>query len=269
MKLSAIIPSWKDPLLVKTVQSLLDTSELGDSREVICVLDGYWPSFQLVDDPRVRYIHLGQNRGMRDAINAGISVSRGEFIMRADEHIMFGQGFDKIMVSTCQPNWIMTARRFFLDPNQWKVMGEPYLDYEKLVIQKPAPPHQPKFSGQRWKSRDKARAKYQVDETMAMQGSCWVMPRQWWDDVIVELQTEGYGPLTQDSHEMVFKTWQAGGHLMLNKNTWFAHKHRSFPRTHNSGTKENPANTQESGLYCLKVWGDYYNQEVRPAWGMK
>jgi hypothetical protein len=41
---------------------------------------------------------------------------------------------------------------------------------------------------------------------------------------------------------MVFKTWKAGGKLMLNKNTWHAHKHRSFARTHNNGTEENPAN---------------------------
>ena len=43
------------------------------------------------------------------------------------------------------------------------------------------------------------------------------MKRSWWDRVIGELQTEGYGPLYGDSHEIVFKTWQAGGHLMVNK----------------------------------------------------
>ena len=32
---------------------------------------------------------------------------------------------------------------------------------------------------------------------------------------------------------MLFKTWNAGGKLMLNKKTWYAHKHRDFNRTHN------------------------------------
>jgi hypothetical protein len=257
MKLSVIIPSWKDPLLIRTIDSLLSSSELGDQLEIIAVLDGYWPSFELRDDPRVRYAHLGKNRGMRGAINAGVSLACGEFIMRTDEHCLFGQGFDRIMTEACQPNWIMTARRFFLDPKQWQVMDVPFVDYEKLVIQEDT-----KFSGRPWRSRDKNRRGLLVDETMAMQGSCWVMPRQWWLDVIGELQTEGYGPLYQDSHEMVFKTWQAGGHLMLNKETWFAHKHRSFSRTHNYGKTE----ATPGWKYSLDLWRGYYETEIRSKW---
>ena len=75
IKLSVVIPSYKDPLLVKTIDSLLVNSELGDQLEIIAVLDGYWPEFELRGDPRVRYIHLGQNRGMRGAINAGVLIS--------------------------------------------------------------------------------------------------------------------------------------------------------------------------------------------------
>lgn len=256
--LSVVIPSWEDPLLVRTIESLLTRSELGDQLEIIGVLDGYWPEFDLLGDPKVRYIHLGKNRGMRDAINAGVSVSRGEFIMRTDEHCCFAQGFDRIMTESCEPNWIMTARRYFLDPVKWEVMDDqPYVDYEKLVIQENT-----KFAGQRWRSRDEERKDMMIDETMAMQGSVWVMPRKWWDEVIGKLQTEGYGPLYQDSHEMVFKTWKAGGKLMLNKNTWFAHKHRSFSRTHNYGTAE----AMPGWTYSLNLWKDYYENEIRPIW---
>jgi hypothetical protein len=179
--------------------------------------------------------------------------------MRTDEHCHFAKGFDKSMTDVCRSNWIMTARRFFLDPYKWEVMDVPYVDYEKLTIQEGK-----KFSGQRWKNRDRVRKKKMIDETMAMQGSCWVMPRKWWDDVIKELQTEGYGPLYQDSHEMVFKTWQAGGKLMLNKNTWFAHKHRSFSRTHNYGTTE----AMPGWSYSLNLWKDYYENEIRGKWGI-
>ena len=256
--LSVIIPSYKDPLLVKTIDSILENSE-GDI-EIIAVLDGYWPSFELRIDPRVRYIHLGRNRGMRGAINAGISVSRGEFIMRTDEHCMFAKGFDTAMTGACQPNWIMTATRYFLDPYKWEVMDIPPFIYEKLKIR------DGKFEGQRWPGRDKERKNMMIDETMSMQGSVWVMPRKWWDEVIGELQTEGYGPLIQDSHEMVFKTWQAGGKLMLNKNTWFAHKHYSFTRTHQQGTPENPANNEAGYKYSLDKWKDYYEKVIMPKW---
>lgn len=263
MKLSVVIPSWKDPLMVKTVDSLLSGSMLGDRLEIIPVLDGYWPSFDLRQDPRVRYVHLGRNRGMRGAINAGVSVARGEFICRTDEHCAFAQGWDKAMTDACRPNWIMTSRRYFLDPVRWALMDDPYVDYEKLVVQDGV-----KFSGQRWRSRDRERKDILIDETMAMQGSVWLMPRQWWKDVIGELQTEGYGPHYQDSHEMQFKTWQAGGKLMLHKGTWFAHKHRSFSRTHNDGTELNPANKQAGWKYSLDTWKEYYEREIRPKWGI-
>lgn len=263
MKLSVILPSYKDVLLHKTIDSILENSGLGDDIEVIPVLDGYWPETPIKDDPRIVVVHLGKNRGMRGAINAGVSVARGEFLMRADEHCAFAEGFGKIMTDACEPNWIMTARRYFLDPVEWKVMDIPYVDYEKLVIQDGV-----KFAGQRWKSRDEERKDIMIDETMAMQGSCWVMPRKWWETVIVELDSENYGPLIQDSHEMIFKTWKAGGKMMLNKNTWFAHKHRSFPRTHNNGTAENPSRNDDGYAYALKTWGDYYEKEIRQAWGI-
>lgn len=259
IKLSVIIPSYKDPLVQKTIDSLLERSELGDQLEVVVVMDGY--TQELKNDPRVRIVQLGKNRGMRGAINAGVDVSRGEFIMRTDEHCVFGKGYDRILTETCEPNWIVTARRYFLDPVKWEVMNIPPVDYEKLVIQDGK-----KFAGQRWYSRTKERKDIMIDETMATQGSMWVMPRSWWDKVIVELQTDGYGPLIQDSHEMQFKTWQAGGKLMLNKNTWFAHKHRSFPRTHNNGTEENPANCEKGYEYALSQWKDYYDKEIVPRW---
>lgn len=258
MRLSVVIPDYHDPLLIPTINSLLTGSQLGDQLEIIAVFDGYWPTFTLVQDPRVRYVHLGKNRGMRGAINAGVDIARGEFLMRADEHCMFAPGFDKAMTDVCQPNWIMTARRYFLDPIKWEKMDIPPIDYEKLVIQDGK-----KFSGSRWDRPE--RKDIMVDESMAMQGSMWVMPRQWWKDVIGELQTQGYGPTYQDSHEMIFKTWKAGGKFMINKNTWFAHKHRSFPRTHQEGSPENPSNREAGWKYALDTWGEYY-KEIKNKW---
>lgn len=227
--------------------------------EIIIVYDGYWADPPLAYDRRVRIVHLGKNSGMREAINAGVRVARGEYIMRADGHCIFGEGFDTIMIESMQDNWIMTARRYFLDPDRWVVMDIPYVDYEKLVIQE-----NKKFSGQRWNSRSEERKDIMVDETMAMQGSMWLMKKSWWEKVIGELQTEGYGPLYQDSHEMQFKTWKAGGKLMLNKNTWFAHKHRDFSRTHNYGTTE----ATPGWTYSLNLWRDYYESEIKPRWGI-
>ncbi len=261
MKLSVIIPSYKDPLLHRTIDSLLENAE-GDI-EVIPVLDGYWPTQSITDDERVKILHLGKNRGMRGAINAGVRMAQGEFIMRTDEHCIFGKGYDVILTHDCKPNWIVTARRYYLDTENWRIMDIPPVDYEKLKIRDTGNGLK-KFEGQVWKSRARERKNKMIDETMAMQGSCWVMPKKWWEDVIVELDTKNYGTMYQDSHEMQFKTWKKGGKLVVNKNVWFAHKHVKFPRTHQHSRKD-----WESGVrYSYEKWKDYYNDEIRKKWNV-
>lgn len=260
--LSIVIPSYKDPLLHPTIDSLLENAQ--GEIEIIVVLDGYWPEKAIRQDPRVRVIHLGQNRGMRRAINAGVDIARGEFLMRNDEHQMFGPGYDVILTRDCQPNWIVTPRRYALDPVKWEIIKDiPPVDFMKLRIVNMAEGVR-KFSGVEKPGDDSQ----PIQESMAMQGSCWVMPTAWWRKTIGELQNEGYGPHYQDSHEMVFKTWQAGGKLMVNKNTWHAHKHRDFPRTHNNGTAENPSNNEKCWAYSLTVWEEYYETQIKPKWSI-
>lgn len=257
--LSVIIPSYKDPLLHKTIDSLLDNSQ--GEIEVIPVLDGYVPSKKIRSDERIKVVYLGANQGMRRAINAGVAVSSGEFIMRTDEHCSFGKGFDVILTTDCEPNWIVTPRRYFLDPVKWERMDTPPVDFMKLKIVNVGNGVR-KFSG----VEAPGDPKQPIQESMAMQGSCWVMRRGWWNKIIGELQNEGYGPHYQDSHEMVFKTWEAGGKLMVNKKTWHAHKHRNFPRTHNNGTAENPSNNEACWTYSLSIWEDYFEKEIKPKW---
>lgn len=265
MKLSVVIPSYKDPYHEKTVRDLLDKSELGDQLEIVSVFDGYWPAWEMVEDPRRRIVHLGKNQGMRGAINAGIAVARGEFFMRLDEHCSFDQGYDKKLTDECKENWVMTARRFFLDPIKWEVMDKPPVEHEKLSIQRVSDTVR-KFAGKPWKERDERQKDVLISETQAMQGSMWIANREFFLKTVGELQTEGYGPLIQDSVEVCMKYWKAGGKLMLNKKTWFAHKHRSFKRTHNNGTKENPANCDAGYTYALEQWEDFYTNELLPKW---
>jgi glycosyltransferase involved in cell wall biosynthesis len=253
--ISVIIPSYKDPCLHKTIASILDNFE-GDF-EVIPVIDGYEPT-PIIQAPRVKPVYLVRNVGMREAINKGVSNSSGEYIMRLDEHCMVGKGFDRIITEDIKDNWIVTARRYKLDPVKWEVMGEP-IDYEKLIIKKSPR----KFSGCQWLSREKDRKDILIDETMWMQGSCWVMSRKWWDKVIVRLDSNGYGPHYQDTTEMIFKTWKAGGKVMVNKKTWFAHKHRDFNRTHHYPTERAIPEWQ----FALDKWLPDY-EEVRQKWGV-
>lgn len=251
--LSVIIPSYKDPCLHKTIESIIEN--FNGTYEIIPVIDGYTLKEPLPEDERVRPIFLDKNVGMRGAINAGVAESSYQYIMRSDEHCIFSPGFDITMLSNIEDNWILTAKRFYLDPVKWEVMSRAPVEYEKLIIKR-----QPrKFAGVKWKGRKGP----VVDETMAMQGSCWIMRRSWWDKVIGKLDQEGYGAHYQDSVEMVFKTWVAGGKLMVNKEAWFAHKHRDFNRTHNYPNRLAYA----SFNHALSVWEEYYKDVVLPEWG--
>ncbi len=245
--------AYREPYLNQTLNSLLENSELGDQLEIIVTLDSYWPSHPMIQDPRVRFIHFGSNQGPKSCFNQALKIARGEFIMRLDCHCMFGKGYDRILTEDCGEKDVITARRFFLDPVKWECMDIPPVDYEKLVIQDGK-----KFSGQRWDSRTKERADILVDETMAMQGSMFVVSRKWFDTICGELSIEGYGPAYQDSTEVTMKSWKNGGRFMLTKRTWFAHKHRSFPRSHQEGTVENPWKPEESWAFALNEWKDFY-----------
>lgn len=252
--LSVIIPSYKDPLLHKTIDSLLDNSALGEQLEIIPVLDGYWPELAIRDDTRIRVVHTEENWGMRDAINLGVSMSNGAYIMRTDEHCMFAEQYDRILLESIEQNWIVTPRRYFLNPQKWEVMNKGCVDYEKLIIH----PDYYKFTGQKWRKRTRDRADMMIDETMIFQGSCWVMARSWWDNVIGRLQTEGYGPHYSDQIEMAFKTWEAGGKLMVNKNTWFAHRDRNFNRTHHYPIEK----ARKEWEFAVHYWWDEYQKKV-------
>jgi glycosyltransferase involved in cell wall biosynthesis len=269
IKLSILMACYKEIYLEKVILDIFHQSRLGDALEVICVFDGEWPDQKtLIQDPRLRYVFLGANRGMRGAYNAGIAVARGEFFMRLDSHCIFGDGFDQILTDDCKENEVMTAKRYFLNPVEWKVMlDKGFVGAEKLVIQNVSEGVR-KFAGKRWDEKVKEMEGTPIFEVSAQQGSCWIANRKFWLKTCGELQTEGYGPLIQDSVEVSMKYWQAGGRLMMNHNTWYAHKDRSFPRTHNNGTKENPSNDSTGYAYSLKQWESYYNEVIKPRFGI-
>jgi len=256
--LSCVIPSHNDIYLHATIDSLLENS--AGEIEIIPVLDGYKPK-PFRDDPRIKPVYHTENKGMREAINTGVKAANGKYILRTDEHCTFGERFDIILTSHIEPNWIVVPRRYFLDPVKWEVMDVPYIDYEKLKIVNYG--RGKKFSGVKWNRPEND--KYDIDKTMSMQGSCWIMHKSWWEKVIVRLESEGYGTHYQDSHEMIFKTWKAGGKMVVNKLTWYAHKHRDFPRTHGYGGKL----ADDCFAHSLATWRDYYELEILPAWNMQ
>lgn len=226
-KLSIIIPSRSPQYLNQTVQDLLNKAK--GEIEVIIIFDGIW--HEIIEDKRVRYIHQGTPHnapGMREAINKGIRIARGEFIMKVDEHVMMDEGYDLKLAADCEDHDVVIPRRLRLDAEKWELIkdGRPPIDYMHIEYPflKPFDSTQG-LHGAEWRQRYYDRKDILIDETPSWQGSCWFMKKSHWES-IGEMDTEKYGPFTMEAQEIGMKTWLSGGRVMVNKKTWYAHYHK-------------------------------------------
>src|SRR3989344_876103 len=119
--ISVIISSRSNLYLQKTVDDVLNKAK--GEVEVIVVLDGYWPEVLLKDDKRVIVIHHGElrsNFGLRTSVNRGVSVSRGEYIMKIDDHCALDEGFDVKLVADCM---LSAGACYFMKRSHWNKLG--------------------------------------------------------------------------------------------------------------------------------------------------
>lgn len=220
--LSIIIPARNEQFLPHTIKTIL--AKATGEFEVIAVLEGYWPQ-EIVEDDRVHYLH-GAPRGMRDAINAGVAISKGDYIMKLDGHCMVDLGFDEKLTSMIADDWVVIPRRKRLDADNWQIqeVGKPDVDYEFVGYPKD---HgvMSGIKGQVWTQRILDRKHLLLDENMTFQGSCYVMTRKHWDR-LGGLDPHGYGQFVREAQEISLKTWLGGGRVMTNKTTWYAHWHK-------------------------------------------
>jgi hypothetical protein len=257
---SVIIPSRQPQYLNKTVYDVLGKAE--GSVEVVVVLDGYWTA-DIIEDDRVTYLHHGtvhDSYGMREAINLGVRLSRGTYLMKLDEHCMMDEGWDTKLRADMQDNWVVIPRRYRLDPEKWELIqdGRPPIDYMYLAY-----PYERPFDktcglhGAEWRQRYHERQDKLIDDTMSWQGSCWFMKRTWWD-FLGELDDEQYGQFTQEAQEIGNKTWLSDGRLVVNKKTWYAHFHKGKRgKGYGFSNKQYDVHmegTERGRVFCIDYW---------------
>ena len=86
--------------------------------------------------------------------------------------------------------------------------------------------HDYSIQGMEWPERTRARLHgHDVDETMSLQGSCYVMTRAHYER-LGPLQEQGYGTFAQEPQELGLKTQLGGGVMLTTKRTWYAHLHK-------------------------------------------
>jgi glycosyltransferase involved in cell wall biosynthesis len=265
VKVSIVIPSRNEQFLNPTISSLLERAE-GDI-EVIPVLDGYWPD-PIIDHPQVRYIHRGSPKGMRAAINAGVALAKGEFILKTDGHCLFGEGYDEILQADCDEDWVVTPRRDRLDAEQWCIQdtGKPPIDY--MYLSYPDDPSDfggPGLNGKVWEERnnDPALKSVLIDDLMSAQGSAWFMSRKFFDHLDLMDETN-YGSFWNEAQSIMMKAWTSGGRCIVNKNTYYCHLHKG--KTYGRGYSLSNA-TLNQGARFTKKWitnSAWNEKQVRP-----
>ncbi len=262
MKTSIIIPSRNERFLPQTIDDIF-TKATGDI-EVIACLDGYWPDPPLKDYPNLTVLHWGQSKGMRASINAAAAIAKGKYLMKTDAHCMFDQGFDEVLKSDIDDDWIVIPRRNRLDAENWCLqdVGKPPIDYHYLSC--PITNRDGySFHGAIWPERTRERSgpEYDIDDTMSFQGSLWFMTARHFHEFLGGMNEEGYGTFSQEPQEIGMKTWLGGGRIVVNKKTSYAHLHKG--KVYGRGYFMSKSEITTGHEYSAKYWmGNKWNKRI-------
>src|SRR3990167_1496670 len=258
MDLSVVIPSRNAGginFCSKTIQDILEKAVT--EIEVIVNVDEKWPE-PLLQDKRITYIHPPSPRGLRQGINACVRLARGKYILKTDDHCLFGQGFDKILIdSHLEDNWVQIPRRYALNAEEWKIeerIDNKYpIDYMYLDFPRKGKAHDDGMHGVPWRERLEERKDIEIDDTPSLQGSCYFMTKNHFDNFLKELDPTNYGHFAQESQEIGFKTWLGGGRMVVNKKTYYAHLHKGhrYGRMYNLDDKDHVRGANWSAEHWL------------------
>src|SRR5882757_6854183 len=154
--LSCIIPNRNCIYTSRTIQDILDKAT--GNVEVVVAVDEKRPD-PLILDPRVTYLFTDAPVGMRQGINRAVAASRGEYILKCDDHVMFAPGFDEALIRAHrEDNWVQVPRRYSLDAEQWAINRErPYRDYHYLCYPAMGKKHDDGIHGSEWYDRQNER----------------------------------------------------------------------------------------------------------------
>jgi glycosyltransferase involved in cell wall biosynthesis len=228
MSLSIIIPSRNERFLQQTIKDVLRnvTGEI----ELFAMLNDHTEPLVEIDDERVKYRRLKSENGetlKRQCINQAVEEANGKYIMWLDAHCLIAKGMDEQLIKDHHDDWVQIPRRNRLDAEKWclqtQVDKRPPIDYEYTMFPLKFDPHG--LHGFKWDERTLTKWDIPIDETMHFQGSCVFMTKEYFKYLGL-MQIEGYSGWGQEAEEVSFKVRRAGGKVITNKNTYYAHLHK-------------------------------------------
>lgn len=278
-ELSILIPARNEIFLSRTIEDILEHIE-GDT-EVIAVLDGAWADPPIADHDRVTLVHHSESIGQRAATNEAAKLSQARFVLKADAHCSFSQGFDIALMQDCQYDWTIIPEMRNLHAFDWqcqqcghRVYQGPHptscekcdncTDFEMLIVWKPRAhtrSRHMRFDSdlhfQYWREfKKRPEAQDKLSPTMSLVGACWMMHRErYWE---LGGMDERHGSWGAMGTEIACKSWLSGGQLMCSRKAWFAHLFRTqsgfkFPYPL-SGSQVNQAREHSNQLWKGNNW---------------
>jgi hypothetical protein len=246
-ELSVLIPARNEQWLPQTVADLFAHAE-GDT-EVIVVLDGFQISLG-AHGPRLKTIVLDNPIGQRAAQNLAARHATGKYVMKVDAHCAFDQGFDVKLMAAMSDDVTLVPTMRNLHVFDWVC---DFCGYRRYQGPQPEscpecnadaghfqqdvvwiPKTNPASSAYRFNKLlrfkyfpelQKQQGKTGLQETMSLQGSCFMATRAaYWER---ELCDESWGSWGQQGSEVALKTWLSGGRVLCLRDTWYAHLFRT------------------------------------------
>lgn len=245
-ELSILIPARNEMFLAKTVEDIL-TNRRGKT-EILIGLDGQWSDPGIPDHEDVRIVYYPESIGQRAMTNQLCKLSTAKYVMKADAHTAWDEGFDVKMLEafkelnddnvTMSPvmrnlhafDWVCPDghRRYQGPSGACNDCGKPTIrDVVWIAKRSPQSTAYRFDTNMHFQYHGEYKKKQIGDlvESPSLQGSAFMLTREkYWE---LNICDEDFGSWGQQGVEVALKTWLSGGRVIINKRTWYAHMFRT------------------------------------------
>ena len=258
---SVIIAARNEPYLARTVGDVF--AKASGEIEVLVMLDGWRPDTPLQYRKNLIPIYREESKGMRNSLNQLAANASGKYLLKLDAHCAVAEGFDEILQRDMQDDWLVTPTRYSLNVDKWQRQGGA-VEYLYVTFPYVADSmYGDGFHGKKWigpygigenmgKSQyywmENARKHVPIDDIMTIQGSGWFMAKEYFKRI--DMLDEVHSFFFQEGNELCFKVWMMGGRCVVNKNTWYAHWHKTISQNYGL-SKQQKSETQRFSTW---VW---------------
>jgi len=244
-ELSILIPSRNEEFLHKTIEDILEHSEV--DTEIIVGLDGWEYSTHIYDHPKITWIYEPISLGQRAMTNKLAKMATGKYVAKVDAHCSFAQGFDRQLLKDIDENTILTPMLMRLHAFDWKcklcglrarqdIKPTCHPDLDKEVVWQIEPkPFTSKYyfdSNLVFQYAPQEEHTTELVDTMALQGSFFMLSKEKYQEL--NICDESLGSWGFQGVETACKGWFNGMRVATTTNTYYGHMFRTsdipYPR---------------------------------------